>query len=363
MDRHTRSLRSALLPVIGALFLAPGCVEPVHVEHDWTAMGFPAHAELYMATRQDADGSLADIVQHVETVEATMGYGVEGSELTRLNAEASDGYYSVQDRDLYRLVKLALDYAQVSRGTFDPSVAPIARLYEREGGRVPSEHEIDLTLARVGWDRVAMASEARAVHFRTPGMELDLGAVLKGYALDMAARAFARSGTHAARLSLGNTQYVWNAPPDRDAWTVVLPDPRSPNRTLGTVEVANQGISVLAHVAGAPSWILDARVGRPSSTDLLAAVGFADTAADAEALTAAMFVAGSAAGGELVARMVRVQAILVVAGDGKPYALASATLKGRFTPSPELSAEIGDRVRYILAPQTLDLAGQSLLGS
>jgi len=344
--------------VAGLLFpmlIAAGCAEPAHVERTWTVLGAPLRVELYMTGEQEAELAFADIRTHIETVEAVMGPG-PGTELARLNTEAREDFYEVQDADFYRLLRLALDYAQVTRGAFDPTLAPLMRLYQRGPGRGPGPTELERVLGQVGWDKVTVAPEARAIGFRNPGVELDLGGVAKGFALDIAARAFARPGVLGGVVQLGGNFYTWGEAPGRKAWVIDVPDPRVTGRDLLRVGLTNRGVAVSGHTAAADGSrvLLDPLDGRPASSDLIAAVGIADSGADADALSTALFVAGSMRGSELLLKLRRVEAVLVVRGeDGIPYVLASASLRGRLELSASLAAETEGQVRFLLPPEAL----------
>jgi thiamine biosynthesis lipoprotein len=318
-------------------------------------MGAEFSAELYTVSAGDAEASLDSIREHLETVEATMGWRVSTSELTRLNDRGADEYYEVEDQGLYRLIRLALDYAQFTRGTFDPTLGPLVRLYGRESGRLPTPTEVGIVLDRVGWDHVIVAPEAHSLRFARPGMELDLGGLVPAYALDVAGRSFAQMGSRAGLLRLDGNILAWNMPPETEAWEVAIADPRDKDRPLLTVDVANRSLAVVGHpTAGRPT-LFDPRTGLPASSDLLAVVAIADSVADAAALARALFVGGSADGGELLARMVRAEAVLLLDGNGAPLLMASSTLRDHLRLSPQLEAEVGSRVRYILPPQSIGL--------
>jgi thiamine biosynthesis lipoprotein len=333
---------------------ACACPQPVHVVESWPSMGRTFTAELHMADAAAAAEALAAIREQAATVEKTMGRQMPGSELDRLNELAAEGYYEVQDPGLYKLIRLALDYAQFTRGRYDPTLGPLERLYARESGRLPSPTEVQLALDRVGWDHVILAPEARALHFARPGMELDLAALTRGYALDAANRAFARVGSRAGLLRLDGHVVAWNGPGSA-TWPVALDDPRSPGRELLTVDLRNRSLAVVGHPETGRTVLLDPRTGLPAASDVLVAVAIADTAADASALAQALFVAGSTAGGELLAEMNRAEAVLVLAGNGAPTLLASSSLRDHVRPSAALAAETGGRERFILAPRQLEL--------
>ena len=72
-------------------------------------------------------------------------------------------------------------------------------------------------------------------------------------------------------------------------------------------------------------------------------------------MSTALFVGGVHRAAELLGRTNRVEAVLLVEGDGAPRLLASASLAGKLELSPELEAEIVGGIRYLLPPQSIDL--------
>ncbi len=349
--------RTCSAPLLAMALTAAACVDPVTVKRDWPAMGRTAQVEVFMASSGAAEVTLAEMQDAMERVAATMNPSDPDSELSRLNREAESAFYRVSDPDLYRCLLLALDYARASGGAYDPTAAPLRRLYDRDSGP-PSTFEVGAALARVGWASVIQAPEARAFRFRHPGTELDLGVVAEGFALDAAARAFSRIGSRGGRLRLGAQTYVWGEPPAGGDWRVEIADPRTPGRSLGRVRTQSRGISVAGRAEGEEPGPIDPRNGLPATGEVAAAIAIAHTAADAAAMSSALYIAGYKRGAEILEKTRNLEVILVVEGNGEPYVLASASLAGRFAPSPELSEEVGGRVRYLLLPleiETTDL--------
>ena len=344
-----------LLTVIAAVaLLAAACSRPVERTASWPVMGQTADVRLFIAPPGDPDLALSDLEEAMRTVEEVMSFDRPGSELSTLNRQAREDYYSIQDEDLYRCVLLALDWARASRGAFDPTVGALVRLYRKDGNpRIPQPGEVDGALEQVGWDRVTLAREARAIRFGSPGMELDLGGVAKGFALDAAARVLARAGSRGALLRIGGNVYAWDHPPGERWWSVAVDDPRAPGRPLATVRIANRGLAVSGNpegVASSSSWVLDPQTGRPAGGDLLVAVAIGHSAADADAIATSLLVSGYYAATDLLTRSRQVEALLLVRREERPHLLASTTLRGRLELSPELRAEIDGDVRYLLPP-------------
>lgn len=343
--------------------VAAACSEPAHLESRWEALGTQATAELYATTERASAGLLEQIQDAYSRAEALLSRGEPDSELNLLNRHAADEPYAVQDPELYRAVKIARNWARVTEGAFDPTAAPLARLYRagQEGPRIPNNEEVAEVLRHTGWSKLKLYPEAEAVRFRFPGMEVDLEGILAGYALDMAGRSFVRAGSRAGLLGLGATRYAWRRPPGRAGWDVPLVDPQDLGLQVGSVLLEDYALSVSGSFAAVHDddvlpvgHIMDVARGGPADSDVLAAVAIADSAADADALARALYVMGSQRGSALLQRSHGVEALLLVQGARGPYLLASSTLRGRLTLEEGFAERIDDRVRYLLPPQALD---------
>jgi len=323
-----------------------------------------AETIVYTRAEHDAETAIAEIRRKIDEAAAMLDPASESSALGQLNRVASDEFYKIERVDLYACIKLALDYGRESGGAYDPTAGVLRRLYTTRlaAASPPRPLEIDVALARVGWEKVTVEPEAPAVRFRAPGLLLDLGAVGQGCAIDWASRTFARSGSVGGLIRLDGVYHAWESPAGEDAWRIRLRDPRDDDRELLSIAVRNRGVAVCgqpevgeestgAELGRVPP--LDPRTGQPVSSDLLAVVTTADSAADAAALCQAVFVSGSLAGPDIFSKMLRAEAILLVRTDvGAPYLVASASLRGRLELAPELEAEIDGDVRYLLPPDS-----------
>jgi len=331
-----------------AVATALACAPPAHRIEPIEAMGREGFVELYLGDEQALDDAFREVRETIGRIERMTDPDVEDGALGRLNREAGEAYHTVEDRDFYRCMRLAMDYARVSRGAFDPTVGPLARLYEN--GQ-PDDETLRRALPSVGWQFVAEAQEANAFRFRRPGMELDLGGVRKGYALHVASRALARVGSRAGLFVLGANAYAWGAPPGERFWTVPMVDPRHPGRPLWTVEVSHRGVAVSAPRLAGRETLFDPKTGRPASGEVLLAMGIAHTGGDADAFATAMAASSYDAATDLIGRMRNIEAALLVRQGGRTYLLASASLRDRLVLSAELNAEIDGDVRFLLPPE------------
>ena len=131
------------------------------------------------------------------------------------------------------------------------------RAHARSGGAFdPAHHSSpdtaapDAALAPATFADVRIVRRDRRVGVPACAAPLDFGAVAKGYALDLAARALARGGVRAGLLHGGTSSVVaLGAPPGRTAWRVVVRDPADdgePPRALATAALRDAALSVSA---------------------------------------------------------------------------------------------------------------------
>jgi thiamine biosynthesis lipoprotein len=130
-------------------------------------------------------------------------------------------------------------------------------------------------------------------------MELDLGGIAKGYAVDRVVALLRRAHVAAALVSAGgSTVYALGAPPGREAWDVEIQDPSGGGRVALTVPLKDRALSVSGR---AEKWferdgivyahIMDPRTARPVQGILSVAVLTA-TGSAGDALDDAFFVEG-----------------------------------------------------------------------
>ncbi len=137
------------------------------------------------------------------------------------------------------------------------------------------------------------------VAFDRAGVELDLGGIAKGYAVDRARSVLARAGVTAALVSAGgSTLYAMGAPPGQQGWEIALEDPIRPARIVRKIRLRDRALSVAGSrgrffEAGGVSYshIMDPRTGRPVR-DVLGVAVVTDTGVLGDALDDAFFVLG-----------------------------------------------------------------------
>ena len=153
----------------------------------------------------------------------------------------------------------------------------------------------------VGMDHVDLDDHSRTVRFRRDGMELNLGSIGKGYALDRVANRLREiHGSTAALLHGGHSSVcAIGAPPGQmDGWRVSIRHPSRPGESLGVLCLRDQALGTsaatfrhLEHAGRRLGHILDPRTAWPAE-GIASASAVAPTGALADALATAFFILG-----------------------------------------------------------------------
>jgi thiamine biosynthesis lipoprotein len=248
------------------------------------------------------------------------------SEVSQINRRAADERVLVETR-LAKLLAEAVRLNQVTDGAFDITAGPLVKVwgFYRRQGRVPAEGELRQALQLVGARWLELDVQACTIHFARPGMEINLGGIGKGYALDRCAERLREAGVDDFLLHGGLSSVLAHgsradARDSGGGWTVGIRHPLRPQRRLAEVclrdralGTSGSGTQHFHHRGRRYGHILDPRTGQPAE-GVLSATVLAPTAAVADALATALCVLGLDRSKELIARHPSLAALLVGPG-------------------------------------------------
>jgi thiamine biosynthesis lipoprotein len=144
------------------------------------------------------------------------------SELMRLCLTAGQGKAVPVSRDLLTVLSRAQDVSEKSDGTFDVSVGPVVKLWRRarKSGALPSAEEIARARELVGYRKIQIDADAGTVMLLKAGMQLDLGGIGAGYAVDKALKVLKDHGITSALVDASGDIGVSDAPPGKTGWRI-----------------------------------------------------------------------------------------------------------------------------------------------
>jgi FAD:protein FMN transferase len=272
------------------------------------AMGSVFTMYLYARDEAQASAAFEAAFDEVERLEEALSNYRDTSELSRINRLAGSEPVTT-DPEVFGLLQTSLDYSRKTGGAFDITVGPLMKAWGffRASGHYPSRVELENARAKIGWEFVQLDAANRTVHFSKPGMELDLGAIGKGYTVDRMVNVLREAGIRSALVDAGSsTLYALGAPPGKDGWTVRVPRPGHRDQTVSTVLLRDASLSTSGNYekffqlnGRVYCHILDPHTGAPVQGMLQTSV-IAHDGTTTDALSTSMFVLGPQAGKALL---------------------------------------------------------------
>jgi thiamine biosynthesis lipoprotein len=196
---------------------------------------------------------------------------------------------------LFHAVQFALNVAEETGGAFDPTIGHRmeARGFNREhrtGEEVHSDRDCadDVSYKDVQADR-----DNKTITLLRP-LTLDLGAVAKGLAVDMAARELSQFRDFA--IDAGGDLYLSGTNRTGERWAVGIRHPRNDGELIDSLRVSNLAVCTSGDYerktpSGSEHHIVDPRTGHSPQT-LASVTVLAESAMLADALATAAFVLG-----------------------------------------------------------------------
>lgn len=266
-----------------------------------------------------------EALEVVETLEQQMSLFRPDSLIQQINQQAALRPVGLQEW-LFQLFQLADQIYQITEGAFDLTATPLWEVwgFARRQPRVPTEAELAEARQRVGWQYVQLDPAKRTIRFTRSGLQLNLGSIGKGYAVDRCAEILLQAGIQNFMIHGGQSSVLaYGHRQDRaegTGWPVGLRHPLRPDRRLGQLilqdrALGTSGSGIQFFYAGRRRWahIIDPRTGWPGE-GVLSVTVVAPTAAEADALATGLFLLGVEKARQICENRPELGAIFVVPG-------------------------------------------------
>ena len=229
------------------------------------------------------------------------------SDVSHINAKAASEPVRVDAR-VFDLLQRAKQLHTLTGGAFDITIAPLMRCwgFVNNTGHLPDEAALAAARSMTGMHLVHLNAAKRTISFEKEGVQIDLGGIGKGYAIDEAIASLREDGVTSAFLHGGTSSvYGLGHPPGDMPWKTAISSPEVPPESVQEKDIIeimpleNEALSVSA-VSGKSfcangveyGHVLDPRSGRPVHGAMLAAVA-GGSAMETDVLSTAMLVLGT----------------------------------------------------------------------
>lgn len=281
-----------------------------------------------------ATEAAASALDQIDRLEAQMTVYRDSSEVGRINRDAAIRPVRVEER-LFELLQLAEQLHRDSDGAFDISVGALIKAWGffRRRGCVPSPQERSEVMTRIGMQHVVLDPEMKTAVFLRRGLEINLGSIGKGYALDRVAEQFRQEWQLANALVHGGHSSVYALgcqPGTPRGWSVGIRHPEHADQRLAVLWLRDRAMGTsaatfqhLEHEGRRLGHILDPRTGWPAE-GIRSATATAPTAAQADALATVFYVLGVEKARIYCEKHPEIGAVLLPDGAEQPVVLGHA---------------------------------------
>ncbi|MDD7200322.1 MAG: FAD:protein FMN transferase [Sphaerochaetaceae bacterium] len=292
-----------------SILLLAGCQQQGYDRQSLIALGTVCTIQLPAGTRPQ----VYDQVQKaLDTVDGELSRTKASSQIAILNREKQ----AALSDDVLALLQEGIEVAEKTDGAFDPAIGALTGMWAiaTDHPRVPSEEEIqsvdtDWRHIRIVGDQVTIPSN----------MEIDLGAIGKGYAADRIKEVLRENRVSSALVNLGGNIYAIGEKQGGNPWVIGLRDPNgSEGQAFITIQVRD--LSLVTSGAYERNFtqdgvtyhhILDRKSGYPAESDLASASIIGPSSTLCDALSTSVFVLGSEKGMDLVESLAGYACVLV----------------------------------------------------
>ena len=126
--------------------------------------------------------------------------------------------------DLFNIIQQSQQLAHETGGAFDVTAGPIVRLWRqsRKRAQIPTVDSLASSTQRVGFQKIQLNPRKRTVTLLAPNMQLDLGGIAKGYAVDEAMRILKQNGIRRAFVTASGDMLTSGPPIGSEGWRVEI---------------------------------------------------------------------------------------------------------------------------------------------
>jgi len=253
-------------------------------------------------------------------INQSMSTYIPDSEISLINSNNISGEVFTVSEEFQYVLEKSLEYYILTGGAFDVTIRPLLKLWGFKGEsiyKVPESSVIKQVLNYVGSDNII--SKANRFSKKNPKLELDFGAIAKGYAVDRISDYLIDKGYLVHYVEIGGEVICkgkdWNI---QIAYPEFLSNKsfkilKLNNKAVATSGTYNQFVEIDDFEY---SHIFDSRVGKPVKNNVVSVTVISDNCIDTDALSTSLKVLGKDKGLELINELDNIECMFILKESG-----------------------------------------------
>ncbi|HLJ12216.1 MAG TPA: FAD:protein FMN transferase [Planctomycetaceae bacterium] len=320
---------------------------PERFEFTQIQMGMPFRIVLYAPDEDSANAAARAAFAKIKHLNGIMSDYEPESELMLLCRTAGTGMPVKVSRDLLTVLSRSLELSKKSDGAFDVTVGPVVKLWRRarKTRTYPDAEELAAALDLVGFRNIRIDEPAGTVELLKKGMQIDLGGIAVGYAIDEVLALLKERGIASALIDGSGDIGVSDRPPGKEGWRIGIAPLEADDEPSRYIVLKNAAVTTsgdafqFVELAGKRySHIVDPRTG-VGLVDRSSVTVIARNCTIADSYTKAVSVLGPARGFALIEEVPGGAALVVRAADGRRETFESKRLRNYLVDSIQEKAD------------------------
>ncbi len=278
-------------------------------------MGTAIHVELWHTDKATAKKNIQRVFTEMKRIDSLMSPFKKESELSLINNQAASHPVKISS-ELFNLIQQSIKFSELSNGAFDITFASVGKLYDYRKKIKPTKKEIIKNLKSINFKNIKLNLKNKSIFFSQTGIQIDLGGIAKGHAVDNAINILQQHGITQAMVSAGGDTRIIGDKGGRP-WLVGIRDPRNNNKSAVILPLSQSAISTSGDYERyfIKDNIRHHHIIKPSTGDSarelrsVSIIGTDSTTTDA--LSTTVFILGLKTGMKLVASLPDIEAIII----------------------------------------------------
>lgn len=283
------------------LLLIISCYQHTEILHvrAFFIMGSEFQYKLYCNNKPICEKAVRESQERLKQIDSVFSNYREDSILTEVNNNASVSPVKVP-AEFIDLAKKSIEFSKLTDGAFDITVGNLYELWKSSSKEnlLPGKSQIESALKCTGYKKIEIDSVNNTVAFNSNCLELDFGAIGKGYAVDEVVKIVRSHGIKKGLINFGGNIYALDKQKGEKGWEVGINDPFNLSSVIDFIKLDKLGVATSGDyqkyflVDGKRySHIIDPHTGLPVE-NLSSVTVLADSATKADALSTAFSVMG-----------------------------------------------------------------------
>jgi thiamine biosynthesis lipoprotein len=192
-----------------------------------------------------AQQAAQEAFDELDRLEQELSRFIENSDISRLNQLAANQPLWV-GLDAFECLKLSARIFEETHGAFDVTIGPLMKcwLNPDKTVRIPPVEELLLARRNVGMPLLELDESQHTVTLKSSPVHVDLGAVGKGYAVDVLARLLQEWDIDTALIHGGRSSvFALGSPPGKKGWPLTISNPMNRHEILARLHLRDRAVS------------------------------------------------------------------------------------------------------------------------